>query len=258
MCRRFPKCALVYVAFLVLLGGSATSSPSAEPAGGGTGYKNIFRVACVGDSITFGAGVTGRDKNSYPAVLGQWLGPKWDVRNFGVSGATLLKKGNRPYWKQQKFTDALQFKPDVVIIKLGTNDSKHPTTGAVDAVDNWQYKAEFPTDYKALIAQFRQVNPSVKIFTCLPVPAYPGFGGIQDVTIRGEIVPLTRQVAAESEAEVIDLYSALSGKPELFPDTVHPNNAGARLIPAAAYRALLGKERPSDPSPASASNVSPQ
>ena len=61
-----------------------------------------IRVACVGDSITFGSGIQDRNTNSYPAQLGRLLGEKWETRNFGVSGATLLKNGDKPYWKQVK------------------------------------------------------------------------------------------------------------------------------------------------------------
>src|ERR1041384_7347597 len=86
--------------------------------------QDVTRVACVGDSITFGSGVVGRESNSYPAVLQHFLGNKFEVRNFGVSGATLLKKGDKPYWKEHAFTNATAFKPNIVVIKLGTNDSK--------------------------------------------------------------------------------------------------------------------------------------
>ena len=82
-----------------------------------------IRIACVGDSITFGAGVKNRTKNSYPVVLGKSLGDGYDVRNFGVSGATLLKKGDKPYWKLGDFKKATEFKPNIVIIKLGTNNN---------------------------------------------------------------------------------------------------------------------------------------
>ena len=56
-------------------------------------YDGVIRVACVGDSITFGSGIKNRDQNSYPAQLGAMLGEKYEVRNFGVGGATLLKNG---------------------------------------------------------------------------------------------------------------------------------------------------------------------
>ncbi len=60
-----------------------------------------IKVACVGDSITFGFTIENRDQNSYPAQLGRLLGKNWEVKNFGVIGATLLKKGDMPYWKQK-------------------------------------------------------------------------------------------------------------------------------------------------------------
>jgi len=82
------------------------------------------RVACVGDSITFGAGVEDRDKNHYPAVLGGLLGTSFDVRNFGRSGATLSSSGDLPYRDTDEFKAATAFAPDVVVIKLGTNDTK--------------------------------------------------------------------------------------------------------------------------------------
>src|SRR4051812_1868247 len=63
-----------------------------------TDYSAPIRVACVGDSITFGYGIKDRDHNSYPAQLGVMLGNKWEVRNFGVNGVTALRKGTRPYF----------------------------------------------------------------------------------------------------------------------------------------------------------------
>jgi lysophospholipase L1-like esterase len=207
-------------------------------------YKAPIRVACVGDSITFGAGIANREVNSYPAQLGRMLGDKWEVRNFGVSGATLLTKGDLPYVKQRAYTDALAYKPDVVVIKLGTNDSKHQVPGGEKSPDNWTHKADFLPDYKDMIAAFKNANPQVKVFVCLPVPAFPGHWGINDTTIREEVNPLARQVAQDTGSTLIDLYSALNGDKRLFPDTVHPNAAGATLIAAEVYRALTGKEPP--------------
>jgi acyl-CoA thioesterase I len=97
-----------------------------------------------------------------------------------------------------------------------------------------------------MIAAFRAVNPAIKIYVCTPLPAYPGRWGISGTTIRDEVVPKVRQVAQDTGATVIDFYTAMSGKPELFIDTVHPNVAGDRLVAAAAYRALTGKEAPTN------------
>ena len=80
-----------------------------------------------------------------------------------------------------------------------------------------------------------------KIFLCLPVPVYKTQWGINEEIVAGEIIPIIKKVAAEKKAEVIDLHATLSGKPELFPDNVHPNVGGARLIAEAVQKALAGK-----------------
>jgi len=105
----------------------------------------VVRVACVGDNITYGAGVADRGKNNYPKVLGRLLGPGYETRSFGVSGATLLKKGDHPNWKTRAFKAATEFKPDIVIIKLGTNDSKP---------QNWKHKAHYAADLADLADHF--------------------------------------------------------------------------------------------------------
>jgi acyl-CoA thioesterase I len=205
------------------------------------------RLACVGDSITWGYGISNRQFNSYPAQLAVMLGTNWDVRNFGINGTTLLHQGDRPYVKQAAYTRALAFKPDVAVIDFGANDSKHPGDGSLDAnkaVNNWQYKTNFVHDYEEMIAAFRQANPQARIFICLPTPDYPGRWGINDKTIRVEMIPMIHRVASESDVAVIDLYTALSDRKELFPDTVHPNAAGAGLMAAAVYRALTGPAAP--------------
>ena len=71
------------------------------------------RVACIGDSITYGYGLEDRDKDSYPSQLQGLLGERWLVGNFGKNGATLLRHGHRPYVAQPEFSDALGFGADV-------------------------------------------------------------------------------------------------------------------------------------------------
>jgi lysophospholipase L1-like esterase len=210
------------------------------------------RVACVGDSITYGYGL----QRTYPAQLGNWLGTNYDVRNFGVSATTLLHHGDYPYIERPAYTNALDFKADLVIINFGANDSKHPNDGSLDAtnaVNNWQHKGDFIADYKAMIAAFRQANPAAKIFICYPTPDFPGRWGINEKTIREEMIPMIRAVADETGVSAIDLHSALAGKADLFPDTVHPNDEGAKLMAAETYRHLTGKSPPEDKDESNAS-----
>lgn len=200
----------------------------AKKAGGDT-----VRVACVGDSITYGAGIPDREHNSYPAQLQKLLGDGYAVRNFGVSGATLLKNGDKPYWKEKAFDEAREFNPNIVIIKLGTNDSKP---------QNWRHKDEFLADARDLIAAFQSLDSKPKVYVCRPVPAFPGNFGIRDQVIHEEVIPLLDEAAKTKDAKEIDLYKALSDHANLFPDKVHPNAEGAKLMAETIAMDLVEKK----------------
>nr|NIP84097.1 hypothetical protein [Planctomycetales bacterium] len=178
-----------------------------------------------------------RDRHSYPAQLARLLGDGWQVANFGVSGATLLKRGDRPYVKTSPYQAARSFQPDVVVIKLGTNDSKPP---------NWRRKADFVRDYLDLIQQFRQLHSQPVVWICNPVPVFPAGGGIHDETVREQILPRIGYIAHNAGVPVIDLYTPLKDRPELFPDKVHPNAAGAAQM-AKIVASHLSKHRDNAP-----------
>src|SRR5688572_15934739 len=178
------------------------------------------RVACVGDSITYGSAVEKRDQNCYPVVLGNLLGPSHEVRNFGVSGATLLKKGDKPYWKEKAFQLAGDFGPNIIILKLGTNDTKP---------QNWKYKDEFEADARALVQHFKALPSRPKVFLALPVAVVKSSFGIVEEGIQAEI-PLLKKVAKEEGVAVIDLHAAVATKELFVGDGVHPNVAGAKKI----------------------------
>lgn len=195
-----------------------------------------IKVACIGDSITYGAGVKDRTRNCYPTQLGNLLGKKWTVKNFGVNAATLLKKGDKPYWKLNQYKQALAFNPDVVIIKLGTNDSKP---------QNWKHKDEYVSDYVELIQSFQKLKSKPTVWICYPVPAYPGRWGITDKVMKGEVMPRIDEVAKKANVKIIDLYVALSDKKALFPDSVHPNAEGANLMAKAIAGTITASQSPS-------------
>lgn len=191
------------------------------------------RVACVGNSITFGAGIKDKLKNSYPAVLGQLLGDKWDVRNFGVSARTLLKKGNYPYWNEQAFTDAKAFDPHIVLIKLGTNDTKPY---------NWKYRKEFKKDLIDLIESFENLPTRPKIYLCTPIFVSKTNGEITEEVLEKGVIPIIRKVAKEKNLDLIDLHDITAGRHELYCDGIHPNETGARFLAGHIYTVLTGKE----------------
>ena len=195
-------------------------------------FAEAKKVACIGDSITFGAGVKNRGENNYPLQLEKMLGNNYQVKNFGVNGATKLKKGDKPYWKLGAYKAALAFEPDIVVIKLGTNDTKP---------HNWKHKADYVANYVEMIASFKALKSNPTIWACYPVPAYPGRWGISDKTIKTEVIPLLDKVSKKTKLKIIDLYTALGGIPEFFPDTVHPNAAGAKIIAETVHKAIAAK-----------------
>lgn len=191
--------------------------------------KNAIRVACVGNSITYGAGIKNRNRDSYPSVLGRMLGDGYHVKNFGISARTVMNKGDRPYMNEKIFKDALAFDPNIVVIKLGTNDSKS---------FNWKFKSGFTKDLQTMIDSFKALPSQPKIYLCYPSKAYTTGDGINDDIISKEIIPMIKKVAKKNNLPIIDLHAAMDGMPQLFPDHVHPNEAGAKVMAKAVYDAL--------------------
>ena len=191
--------------------------------------KDAIRVACIGNSITYGDRIDNRRHDSYPAVLGRLLGTGYNVKNFGICGCTLMNKGDHPYMETLAWKAALTFNPDIVIIKLGTNDSKS---------FNWQHKADFKKDLQAMLDTLEALPSHPQIYLCYPSKAYLTGSRINDSIIADGIIPLIRQVARKNNLPVIDIYTAMDGKPERFPDNVHPNEKGAAIIARTIYNAL--------------------
>jgi lysophospholipase L1-like esterase len=189
------------------------------------------RVACIGDSITYGALLPDRETQCYPAVLGSLLGEDYEVRNYGVPGAAMLRHSTRPYRTTDAFAESSSWNPDIVVIMLGTNDS---------IPINWQYRDEFEGDYLDMIAHYAGLPSMPLVYLCTPCPVYgPNMFGISPEVVRDEIVPLVWQIGAESYSPIIDVFTALSDLPDyFFDDHVHPNPDGAALIAATVWEVL--------------------
>ncbi|MEN6335142.1 MAG: GDSL-type esterase/lipase family protein [Phycisphaerales bacterium] len=193
------------------------------------------RVACIGASITFGAGIADREKNCYPAQMRGLLGEGYEVRNFGVNSRTMLKHGDFPYWDDPAYQQALAFNPDVVVIDLGGNDSKP---------QNWKYKDEFAADARAMIEFFRSLPAKPRVLICLPMPAFKVMWGINDEVITKELSPILRQAAEETGCDVIDLHTPFADKQAWFADNVHPNAEGAALMARIIGGTIVGSAGP--------------
>jgi len=188
------------------------------------------KIACIGDSITYGAGIKGRDSLAYPYQLQQKLGKKYKVVNFGVSGATMLKKGNKPYWNTKEYKQSLDFNPKIIVLMLGTNDSK-PV--------NWNSNNNnYEKDYNEMISKFQKLKSKPTIYLGLPPPVVKDRWGIQKDVVQGEVTNLIKKIAKTNNLETIDFQTLFSDKLELLPDNIHPNDKGAKLIAIAVFKEI--------------------
>lgn len=191
------------------------------------------RVACIGNSITYGHGIEDREHDTYPAQLQQLLGDEYDVRNFGVSGTTAQTQGDFPWKSTQQYKDALAFQPQIAVIKLGTNDSKP---------QNWVNAERLTSELEALTKEFASLPSHPRIIIALPAKAYEIRWNIRDSIIINYEVPAIKRMAKSNHWHLLNLYKATSKMPERFPDGIHPDAEGAGVIAKQVCKAVK-KER---------------
>ena len=206
-----------------------------------TPQPGAIRVACIGNSITDGHGIDVATQYGYPAELQKRLGNGYWVKNFGVSARTMLNKGDYPYMNEMAWQDALAFKPEVVIIKVGTNDSKPY---------NWQHNSEFRQDLEQMVTtlcpalaqpakkgkksknqknQTSSLKPQIFLFT--PIPAFKSTWDINDSVIVNGIIPIQKEVAQKYGLRVIDLHTHYANDGDkMLTDGIHPDGKGAQRL----------------------------
>ena len=193
------------------------------------GGKEQIKVACIGDSITEGHGITIQSEDGYPVVLNQILGNNYSVQNCGKSGTTLQKRADYPYWICKEFSNAIALNADIVVIKLGTNDSKP---------QNWN-AARFKADYQSLIDTLKSNGRNPQIFVCTPAPAFSHGWGINDSVIVAGVIPAVTEIAKANNLTIIDLHTELADKQEYFAvDGIHPDEPGAAYMAEIIAKAI--------------------
>lgn len=206
---------------------TGTGSQVVDPAA----YDHPVRVACLGDSITKGEGTMKPAEEGYPAQLQTILGPKWEVTNYGVGGRTVLRKVD-PY----AIGGALKANPDVVIILLGTNDSRQKT---------WDtFGEDFVPDYAGIVEAFKNIDSHPKIWICYPTPMFPGRWDLSEDILTSKTIPAIKAVSEKTGVPVIDLHTPFTDEKDSFRDTVHPNAVVAHRIAEIVATALTGSAQP--------------
>lgn len=194
----------------------------------------VTRVVCVGDSITKG----GYWENRFA----DGLDSTYEVIGLGVNGATGLAEGldqGKPwaYTIHDEYQLSLRYNPDIVVIMLGTNDTKGPNYKKIKADGGAQYKV----DMTALIESYQALNAQPQIFLALPPTIYREWtsSGINNEALNEMLLSLLTEIAEETGAVVIDTHTATADLADYFPDGVHPNADGKNVIARTVADAIL-------------------
>jgi lysophospholipase L1-like esterase len=190
-----------------------------------------IRVACVGDSTTWGYGLTNQSVQCYPARLQAELGSGYAVKNFGVNGACMAKNDPASYWNTSTFTNAQNYDAQIIIILLGTNDGDPPRWNNV--------KNEFYDDYVAMVNVFRANGKNPLIYAGYPLPCFTSAKAAQDTNIKTQVIPLIQQVATSQGLSSLDFSTTMQNSNWFQADGIHPNATGAQRMADLAFNALI-------------------
>lgn len=194
-----------------------------------------IRVACVGDSITYGALIDFRERYSYPAQLQQMLGDGYEVKNFGAPGYAVQHDSALSYWNQPLMAESAEFEPDIVLFMLGTNDAND---------QNWYNARVFLHDYREMIQWYRDLPSAPAVYLLSPPPYFLEASSDSQMAARiNNIAELLRRMVVYDPWPLIDVHAATSERPELFlEDHLHPNTDGYKVIAKTVYAALRDME----------------
>ena len=199
------------------------------------GKDERVKISCVGDSLTYGSGVLKtRDTDAYPAQLQIKMGTDHLVSNFGLRNATASASGDLPYVESEEYQQSLKSKPDIVVLMLGTNDTK---------TYNWN-ASDYEAGLKELVESYQQLDTKPTVYLMRSPYCYSLDGSdvaeydIQPEVVSDELGGIVEKVAAETGVEVIDLYQLTEGQDELYTDGIHFNAKGYELIADEVYSNL--------------------
>jgi sialate O-acetylesterase len=202
--------------------------------------KSYKRIACVGDSLT--SSITGFAGDAYPELLAELLGADFTVSNFGAGGTSVTEfanttEGDHAYSSYMTYKDyhssSIAFEPDLVIIMLGTNDTK-----------KWDRASSvYKRDYIALINSYKAANPDVDIvISTSPEVLENNSLGIPVGVISNYIYPLQLEIANEVGATVIDFHKLFAERPESIRRLLYRDDGVHITRDAALELAALIKE----------------
>jgi len=195
-----------------------------------------IKVACVGDSLTYGSNLDGWYKNNYPVKLQNILGDKYCVNNYGHPGSTVTISKDM-YSKLSEYKQSLQFKADIVVMMLGTNDTWAKSWKNAEDIE------DFKREYINLINAYRVANPSVRIIAMTPPKAHKYFKeilfDIRDDIMITHINPEIKKIVDEMHIEQLNARLIIEDIKLYSSDKVHLNSKGTEQIAKAVAKKIL-------------------
>ena len=196
-----------------------------------------IKVACVGDSITYGHGIKNWPKNNYPVLLQNLLGEEYHVNSYGVSGRAVQDNSDQPYRALPHYEESVAYEADIIVFMMGSNDTKP---------ENWFGEEAFQTALMDLLDDYTQGEKKPAIYICTTPACFFMEGSEGELTSHDLrpayadiIAEIVRQTAEELGYPVIDIHELTKQNPQWFAkDGVHPNNDGAAAIAQAVYEAI--------------------
>jgi lysophospholipase L1-like esterase len=190
-----------------------------------------MKVACIGDSITWGFTLINPLRQAYPAPLQEKLGPDYKVKNFGHNDASARYDADTPYVNHREYRKSLEWNPDIVLLMLGSNDTKRR---------NWDPEI-FRADYTRLVDSYLALPSSPRVILIAPIRIFPVAGlpilGLYPETMEEGVRPAIREIAAEKGLEFIDLKDLFTDSRYMM-DGVHPQRKGAQMLADAIYSSV--------------------
>lgn len=194
----------------------------------GTG---AIKVAAVGDSLTYGYGLDNREKDAYPSILAEKLGSHYQVANFGLSGRSLQSTADYPYFQEENAQLSLESEADIVIIMLGTNDSRAA----------YWHAQRFTEEYRAMVRRYQALPSQPDIYLVVPPCVPTSRFGLTNQVIEQELQVIIPAIGKEMGLPVINLYPLTKGHSDYYSDGLHLTPLGNRVIAEEIYSHLCAE-----------------
>ena len=180
-----------------------------------------YKIACVGDSLTYGQESSDPAVCSYPAVLQTLLRSEhYEVNNFGHWGRMMSQGHERYYGDTEEYAQSIAYGADIVVLCLGTNDASK-----LAALDN-AAKQNFQKSLISLVSSYRTAGAKA-VYVC--IPPYHESSGKRLLSDR--VIPWLKEVISDEGYLTIDLWEQTDLKPELLAsDSLHLNDAGYEVM----------------------------